>query len=336
VNRWRSLPPPTLSLLAILIGVVAGIGAVLFRGLIGIIHNLFFLGILSPSYDANMHTPSSPWGPLVILVPVIGAAGVAFLVQHFAVEAKGHGVPEVMEAIYYHKAVIRPVVAAIKALASALSIGTGGAVGREGPIIQIGAAFGSAVAQILRMPIWQRITMIAAGAAGGIAATFNTPIGGVLFALEIILHEISVRTLVPVVISTATAAYVGRIFFGDHPSFFIPALETLKFQTTAPSALVSYVGLGIVLGAVSALFIKSIYVFEDLFEQRISHNYYAHHMIGMFVVGVMMYAMMMATGHYYIQGVGYATIQDVLEARLTSGGLLLIGSMIEDIELFSD
>jgi CIC family chloride channel protein len=90
--------------------------------------------------------------------------------------------------------------------------------------------------------------MIAAGAAGGIAATFNTPIGGVLFALEIILHEISVRTLVPVVISTATAAYVGRIFFGDHPSFFIPALETLKFQTTAPSALVSYVGLGIVLG----------------------------------------------------------------------------------------
>jgi CIC family chloride channel protein len=229
-----------------------------------------------------------------------------------------------MEAIYYQKGHIRPIVALIKALASALSIGSGGAIGREGPIIQIGAAFGSAVTQLLRMPVWQRITMIAAGAAGGIAATFNTPIGGVLFAVELILHEISARTLVPVAISTATAAYVGRLFFGDHPSFFIPALETLDFQLTAPAALMSYAGLGIILGGVSALFIKSIYAFEDFFEARVSRSYYVRHMSGMFVVGVMMYVMMVTTGHYYVEGVGYSTIEDVLRGAITSGLFLLL------------
>jgi CIC family chloride channel protein len=313
-----------LSLLAIPIGVVAGIGAVLFRGLIGIVHNLLFLGVFSAKYDANVHTPPSPWGPFVILVPVVGALAVAYLVQHYAAEAKGHGVPEVMEAIYYNKGIIRPVVAAVKAFASALSIGSGGAVGREGPIIQIGAAFGSTVAQVLRLPVWQRITLIAAGAAGGIAATFNTPIGGVLFALEIILHEISVRTLVPVAISTATAAYVGRIFLGDHPSFFIPGLETPQYRVTALWVLVSYVGLGVILGAVSAAFIRSIYASEDFFELRVSHNYYVRHVIGMFFIGVLMYVMMVATGHYYIEGVGYATIQDVLEGSLVNGGLLFL------------
>jgi CIC family chloride channel protein len=147
-----------LSLLAIPVGVVAGIGAVFFRALISIIHNLLFLGFFSINYNANVHTPPGPWGPFVILVPVLGAVGVAYLVLHFAPEAKGHGVPEVMEAIYYQKGVIRPVVALIKALASALSIGSGGAVGREGPIIQIGAAFGSTIGQVLSMPVWQRIT----------------------------------------------------------------------------------------------------------------------------------------------------------------------------------
>ena len=140
-----------LALLAVSIGVIAGMGAVVFRGLIAFFHNLVFLRQLSVSYNANIHTPSSPWGPLVILVPVVGALGVAFLVKNFAPEAKGHGVPEVMDAIYYNRGIIRPVVAAIKALASALSIGTGGAVGREGPIIQIGSSFGSTVGQVLRL-----------------------------------------------------------------------------------------------------------------------------------------------------------------------------------------
>ena len=130
-----------------------------------------------------------------------------------------------MDAIYYHKAYIRSSVAVIKSLASALSIGSGGSVGREGPIVQIGASFGSTLGRILRLSYWQRVTLIGAGAGGGIAATFNTPIGGILFALELMLHEVSVRTIVPVAICTATATCVGRVLFGPNPSFVIPAFR---------------------------------------------------------------------------------------------------------------
>ncbi len=129
--------------LAVTVGVIAGFGAVVFRAMISGFHNLLFLGQLSFTYDANLHTPAAPWGMLVILVPVVGAMGVAFVVGTFAPEAKGHGVPEVMDAIYYRAGRIRPVVVVVKSIASALSIGSGGSVGREGPIVQIGAAFGS-------------------------------------------------------------------------------------------------------------------------------------------------------------------------------------------------
>ena len=131
--------PVRLMLLAVAVGLVAGLGAVVFRGLISLFHNVFFLGSFSFSYSANAHTPASPWGVWVILVPVAGAVLVAFLVKNFAPEAKGHGVPEVTDAIYYNRGVIRPVVALVKALASSICIGSGGSVGREGPIIQIGA-----------------------------------------------------------------------------------------------------------------------------------------------------------------------------------------------------
>jgi len=318
-----ALNPFLFGIVSVVVGIIAGMGAVVFRGMIAVFHNLFFLGKLSVSYDANIHTSSSPWGPFVILVPVAGALGVSFLVKNFAPEAKGHGVPEVMDAIYYNKGIIRPVVAVIKSLASALSIGTGGSVGREGPIIQIGSAFGSTVGQLLRMPPWQLITMIAAGAGGGIAATFNTPIGGVLFAMEIMMHEVSVRTLVPVAISTATATYIGRSFFGVHPSFVIPSLQTPYFHLTSPIVLLSYIILGVLIGIASAIFIRSIYLFEDFFEERLRWGYYGCHATGMFVVGVIMYGMMIYFGHYYIQGVGYATIQDVLTASLNQPYFLL-------------
>lgn len=127
---------------------------------------------------------------------------VAYLVKNFAPEERGHGVPEARDAFHYNKGIIRPVVALIKSLASAISIGSGGSVGREGPIIQIGSSFGSSLAQMLRLPVWERMTPIACGAGGGIAATFNTPVGGVSFAVEITMHEVSARTLVPVTIST--------------------------------------------------------------------------------------------------------------------------------------
>ena len=132
----KPISHPRLWLLAVLVGIIAGVGAVLFRGLIGLFHNLFFLGKFAFAYNANLHTPPSPWGPAIILVPVLGGIGVAFLVKNFALEAKGHGVPEVMEAIYYQKGVIRPIVALIKSLASALSIGSGGSAGVKAPLFK--------------------------------------------------------------------------------------------------------------------------------------------------------------------------------------------------------
>jgi len=313
-----------LYILAIIVGVVAGIGAVVFRDLIALFHNVFFLGKFSIHYNSIKHTPASPWGAFIILVPVIGAAIVAYLVKNYAPEAKGHGVPEVMESIYYKKGIIRPIVAVIKSVASALSIGTGGSVGREGPIIQIGASFGSTLGQYVEMRTWQRITLIAAGAGGGIAATFNTPVGGILFAIEIMLQEVSVRTLVPVSLATATATYIGRIFFGQSPSFSIPGLEMPYFHLTDPWVLLSYIGLGLLMGGVSALYIKSIYSFEDIFEDKIKSSYYLRHMTGMLLVGIMMYLSLRLFGNYYIQGVGYATIQDMLSGNLTVLFLLLL------------
>ncbi|HTO78781.1 MAG TPA: chloride channel protein, partial [Methylocystis sp.] len=151
-------------MLGVLVGLITGVGAVAFRDLIGLIHNIAFGGRLAIAYDANVFTSPSPLGALIILIPVAGALCVTFLIVNFAPEARGHGVPEVMDAIHYYEGVIRPIVAIIKSLASAISIGTGGAVGREGPIIQIGSSMASTLGQIIPMPAWQRITLVAAGA----------------------------------------------------------------------------------------------------------------------------------------------------------------------------
>ena len=254
---------------------------------------------------------------------MLGAVGVAWLVQNFAPEAKGHGVPEVMDAINYEGGKIRPVVAAVKSLASALSIGSGGSVGREGPIIQIGAAFGSTLGQILPMPAAQRITLIAAGAGAGIAATFNTPIGGVLFAVELMLPAISAATLLPVALATVIATYIGRWCFGKYPSFDVPALWPPNFELQSLYIAPVIIVAGILLGLLAALFVRSIYWFEDRFD-ALPGNYYTRHMLGMFGVGLMMYLLMQTTGHYYIQGVGYATIDDILRDVLKEPGLLLL------------
>ena len=232
-----------MSLLAFLVGAVTGLGAFVFRELIGLVHNLFFLKTFAFSYDSSLFTAANPWGPLVILVPVAGAIGVTFIVSKFAPEAKGHGVPEVMDAIYYKEGVIRPVVAVAKSLASALAIGSGAAVGREGPIIQIGSALGSTLGQLIAMSPGQRITLVAAGAGAGIAATFNTPIGGVLFAIELMLPEVSVNTFLPVAVSTGTATFIGRLFFGPQPAFQVPtdrpAAGYARWRRAGPAALPS-------------------------------------------------------------------------------------------------
>ena len=149
LDESRNLPLPVLVLLAFVIGIVAALGAVVFRAMIAVVHNLFFLGKFGLVYDANQFDPASPWGPFIILAPVVGGLIVVWLVQTFAPEAKGHGVPEVMYAVYHNKGNVRGVVAVVKSIASAISIGSGASVGREGPIIQIGASFGSTLARKL-------------------------------------------------------------------------------------------------------------------------------------------------------------------------------------------
>ena len=301
---------------SVVIGVVGALAAVVFRGLIALFHNLLFLGQWSFVYDANVHTPASPWGPFVILVPVLGAVGVAFLVSNFAPEAKGHGVPEVMDAIYYNKGVVRPIVALIKSLASALSIGSGGSVGREGPIIQIGSSFGSTLGQVLRVPVWQRITLIAAGAGAGIAATFNTPIGGVLFAVEIMLHEVSARTLVPVTIATVTASYIGRLVLRQPSVVCDPGRSRRPTSIPPTRSSCSSTPAWACSRAWSPSTLHPLDLCLRGFLRQPDHgNYYVRHMLGMLLVGVIMYVLLLTTGHYHVEGVGYATVQDVLSGQ---------------------
>jgi CIC family chloride channel protein len=248
---------------------------------------------------------------------------VVWLVRNFAPEAKGHGVPEVMDAIYYKRGVIRPAVVLIKALASAITIGSGGSVGREGPIIQMGAAFGSSLSQWLRLHEWQRLGLIAAGAGAGIAATFNTPVGGILFAVELMLVEVSARTLVPVMIATGTATFVSRLFLGNHPSFVIPASIIASTAHETAADYVAYVVFGLLVGGVGLLFTNTLYWTEDLLEKWFK-NVYLRTILGMAAVGLAMYLIQRCTGHYYVEGVGYATVQNVLESTLLNPGFLLL------------
>jgi len=304
----------SLSLIALGLGICTGIGAALFRALIGLIHNVAFLGQMSWHYDANHFTSTSPWGAFIILVPVVGGLAVTFLVSNFAPEARGHGVPEVMDAIFYKGGVIRPVVAVVKSLASAIAIGTGAAVGREGPIIQIGSALGSTLGQVIKMPPGQRIILVAAGAGAGIAATFNTPIGGVMFAIELMMPEVGATAFLPVALATGAATFVGRAFFGDQPAFFVPPLPSLGTDPYAAVTLLLFAVLGALIGVAAAGFIRGLHLTETIFE-RIS-NRYLRHSIGMLLVGVLIYLLYTVFGHYYVEGVGYATIEAILTGQL--------------------
>ncbi len=313
-----------LSLLALVVGAVTGLGAAILRILISVVHNVVFLGEFAWTYEANDPTPASAWGPFVILAPVIGGLVVVFLVRRFAPEAKGHGVPEVMSAIFYNSGRIRPVVVVVKSLASALSIGSGASVGREGPIIQIGSGIGSTLGQYFRLARWQTITLVAAGAGAGIAATFNTPLGAVMFAIELMLPEVSARTFLPVVIATGAATYVGRIFFGIEPAFTVPTgvLPDLLFSSAA-QFLPIYVVFGMLCGVAAAFFVKVLHWIEDLFDEM-PLNPYVKNIIGMTCLGVMMYVFFLIYGRYFTDGVGYATIQSILSGDMTLAYLMAI------------
>jgi CIC family chloride channel protein len=275
------------------------------------------------AYDANILEGPSRWGNWVILSPILGGIVVVYLVERFAPEAKGHGVPEVMDAIYYKRGEIRGVVAVIKSLASALSIGSGASVGREGPIIQIGAALGSAFSQVIGLSTWQKITLLSAGAGAGIAATFNTPLGGVLFALEILLPEVSNRTFLPVVIATGAATTIGRRLIGPDPAFIIPDIQFLMAKSFTFEDAIAFIMLGVLCGIASWAFIRLLVLMEDGFP-KIPGGAYVQNVIGMAIVGLMMVGLTHAYGHPYVDGVGYGVIQSILDKNMAAIGLMVL------------
>ncbi len=239
--------------LAILVGVIAGFGAIVFRWLISTFQRLFFgfggelLSFLGDYY--------------VIILPVVGGLFVGLLVHFGAREAKGHGVPEVMEAVAVKGGRIRPRVAVVKSLASSICIGSGGSVGREGPIVQIGSSAGSAIGQWLHLSDEWIKTLVACGAAGGISATFNTPVGGTFFALEVILGRFMTPRLGFVVISSVMADVISNIFLGNKASFSVGSYAIVNYWE-----ILGYAILGVLAGLTAFIFIRLLYKCEDLFN----------------------------------------------------------------------
>ncbi|MBN1785871.1 MAG: chloride channel protein [Candidatus Methanofastidiosa archaeon] len=304
-------------LLPVLVGALAGVGAVAFRAIIVFIQNIAFDGKLS--LEINDTIPlMSVLGNWVFLVPVVGFFIVGVLVIKFAPEAKGHGVPEVMTAVFTNKGKIRPRVAAIKIIASGICIGTGGSSGREGPIVQIGSSIGSAIGQILKLSGMETTTLLGCGAAAGIAATFNAPLGGILFTIELILPEFSVHTLVPLALSTSVATYIARFLLGNDPTFLVPT-----YALNSGYELFLYVLLGVLIGVVSILYIKVLYRIEDFFDD-LKISPYLKPAIGGFIVGLAALAMFKIYGNYYIFGVGYSTVFEILSGQSSIGILLLL------------
>lgn len=288
------------------VGVGAGLGAVVFRYLIQWFTTLFF-DVLRPALAPVL-------GPgAVIVLPALGGLVFGPLIYFFAREAKGHGVPEVMLAVAQQGGRIRPVVAVIKSLASALCIGSGGSVGREGPIVQIGSAIGSTLGQAFRMSDDRTRTLVACGAAGGIAATFNAPIAGVFFALELILGEFTTRAFGVVVIPSVTAAVIGRSAFGDVASFPVPGYELVHVLEFALYAL-----LAVLAGLVGIGFTHTLYWFEDRFD-AIPMREYLKPIPGGLLLGLL--------GFFLPQvfGVGYPAMADALAGHY---GLWLLLALV--------
>ncbi len=287
-------------IIAIIIGVLAGYAAVGIRFLIEEFSHLSYPG----SGNVLENIMNTPWY-LIILVPTIGGLIVGPLIYFFAPEAKGHGVPEVMQAILLKGGKIRPRVAAVKALASAITIGTGGSVGREGPIIQIGSSIGSTVGQLFKVPQKRLKTLVACGAAAGIAAAFNAPIAGALFAVEIILMDFAVAQFSPIVISAVMATVISHSYEGNLAAFTVPA-----YEYASPYELAFYFMLGAASGLVSYLFIKVLYYSEDYFDERIKIPEYLKPVIGGVAIGVL------ALVFPQIMGVGYDSINSALHGDM--------------------
>lgn len=297
---------------ALIVGIGAGLGAVAFRYLIagvGWIGYTWFPRVASQIGKAN-----------VILIPAVGGVIVGCLVYFFAREAKGHGVPEVMEAVALHGGRIRPIVAVIKSLASSLCIGSGGSVGREGPIVQIGSALGSTLGQLLQLSEDRIRNLVACGAAGGIAATFNAPIAGVIFALELILGEFTIGGFSSVVVSAVAASVIGRMAFGEAPAFAIP----VQYGVASLWEFLIYPVLGIIVALFGWLYVRSLYYTEDIFDGWKGVPEWVKPGIGGILIGIIALTYPLLTGITWdrlpqIFNVGYTVIEQALASQITLG-----------------
>jgi len=325
--RWLDHQQPSsqfvLVVTALIVGIGAGIGAVIFRYLINAVAWIGYDWF--PRVTVN-------WGKAyVIIIPAIGGLLVGPLVYFFAREAKGHGVPEVMEAIALKGGRIRPRVAVIKSVASALCIGSGGSVGREGPIVQIGSALGSTLGQLLNLSEDRVRNLVACGAAGGIAATFNSPIAGVIFALEIFLGEFTIHGFSTVVISSVAASVIGRIAFGDEPAFSIPT----EYGIASLWEYIFFIVLGLLTALIGVFYTRSIYFSEDIFDKWKHMPEWGKPAIGGALLGVLAFAYPALTGVTWdhvpqVFGVGYEIIEQAIsnDILLWAAVVLLFAKII--------
>jgi CIC family chloride channel protein len=301
---------------AIFTGLAGAVGAVLFRLLIRGVQAVAYGGADGVSELIEEGLLAEPEDPLhavrhlawywKIAIPAAGGLIVGPLIHFFASEARGHGVPEVMKAVALRGGIIRPRIVAIKAVASAVSIGTGGSVGREGPIVQIGSAFGSTLGQAMRLNTMGIRTLVGCGAAAGISATFNAPIAGAIFAAEVIVGHFAVTQFTPIVISSVVATVVSRVFLGNTPAFAVP-----DYQIVSPFELLPYLVTGVVAGLVAVAFIRTLSLAEDGFE-NLRFPPYLKAALGGAMVGVI------ALRLPEVMGVGYTTISLALAGGLSA------------------
>jgi len=299
--------------LAVLIGIAAGLAAVAFRWFLYAVNNLFFHQDVSIGFVPPLE---HGLGWLVVLVPAAGGLLVGLITTYMAPETKGHGVPEVMEAIAMRGGRIRPMVVLAKALASGFCIGSGGSSGREGPIVQMGSAAGSALGQLFDLSSRDIKVLVGCGAAAGITATFNTPLAGVVFAIELILLEFRTKSFVPLVISSVIATVISRLVLGSEPAFAIPA-----YAFAHPVELIFYLVLGLAAAGVGVLLIEALYNAEDVFDR-----WAAHPVIKPIVGGLALGVIGLAFPQVF--GVGYESVDAILSQDIGEVGLGLMAFLI--------
>jgi len=304
--------------ISLAVGIGTGLGALLFNTMISWVSRFAFFTLPALVPQAHM--------ALIAAVPALGGLIAGPLIYRYAREAKGHGVPEVMEAIALRGGRIRPIVVVIKAMASAFTLGTGGSVGREGPIVQIGAALGSTLGQAFRMSEVRIRTLVACGAAGGIAATFNAPIAGVIFAAEVILGELSISHIGAVVISAVTANATMQALVGSEYTFAVP--EPYAFESLAEFGL--YAILGALAALVAVAFVRTLYWAEDRFAEQRRIPEWLQPAIGGLMLGLLglAYPMVFPALRYenmpHVFGGGYEPISAALTNHVAIGGAFLL------------